>query len=108
MYTIYVLQSDFRGIDSLMESFIIYFVMIVFPFQTMVTIWYYFLEKFCSRPETVQTNEVTQLNQTHLFFERANHRKVVPEALSPTNQQTQNSEMRTNYWSASKSTNWES
>lgn len=94
---IYFLQNDFRGIDSLMESFIIYFVMIVFPFQTLVTICYYFSEKFCSTPETVQTNEATQLNQTHLFFERANHRKVFSETSSPPNQETQNSEMITNY-----------
>ena len=91
LLVIYFLQTDFRTIDWLVENSVVYLVVAVIGFQSLVTICYFVFNKFWKKTENV--SEVTRINatQNHLFFERRNQSKVAPEVVSPGNEATENS-----------------
>ena len=87
----YFLQTNFRGIDWLVEICIVCSTVGAIVFQSLVAICYFVYQKCCKK-EQVEISGVTEIDSTqnHLFFHRRNQAKVVPEVTSPENKVTEN------------------
>jgi len=88
----YFLQTNFRGIDWLVEICIICLTVSAMGFQSLVTICCFLLEKVSKKKELTQVSNLTDMSKTqnHIFFERKNQAKVAPQVLSPENFETEN------------------